>query len=275
MTSVAGQASHVRVGVVLPPGVVADGNGAGPTSAAMASSDIGAWVPSATTAVQALAAPADAFLDGLEEERQRAVPGAVGDDHAQRASGQVERGDLGPHERRAPPRGRGPARVLRASTVTVPPPGATSPSVVRRSSMRRDLARRTRVGTERRPAESPAGRRGRLRRPGGRGAIGSSRRGSGTPGHVDAGGRRDPDGGHDGEPRRCRAIAPGGRRRRGAVAGAACSTRRPRPARTCGRAPGWQTAAAPRRRTPPARNAGGKLGHLERVVARCPARTGR
>ena len=74
-------------------------DGAARRARAMASSDIGAWVPSATTAVQVLGPSADPFLDGLQEKRQRAVPGSVGDDHAQRAAGQVQCGDLRPHER--------------------------------------------------------------------------------------------------------------------------------------------------------------------------------
>ena len=72
---------------------------AGPTSAAMASSDMGAWVPSAITAVQCARPSADSLFDGPEEQGQRAVPGAVGDDHAERATGEVQCGDLCAHER--------------------------------------------------------------------------------------------------------------------------------------------------------------------------------
>ena len=47
------------------------------------------------------------------------------------------------------------------------------------------------------------------------------------------------------------ASVPGAPRRPEAGAGAVCSNRRPRPARTCGRGPGWRTGAGPRRRMRP------------------------
>ena len=101
----------------------------------MASSDMGAWVPSATTAVQCTRPSADALFDGLEEQGQRAVPGAVGDDHAQRATGQVQCGDLARARTSEPPRVRGPVRAPPASPSLAPPPGPLGPSVVNRCSM--------------------------------------------------------------------------------------------------------------------------------------------
>ena len=41
---------------------------------------------------------ADPFFNSLEKERQWALAGGIGNDHAQRPAGQVQSGDLGAHE---------------------------------------------------------------------------------------------------------------------------------------------------------------------------------
>ena len=67
---------------------------------------------------------------------------------------------------------------------------------------------------------------------------------------------------------------PGGRRRRGAGAGATCSIRRPRPGHRCGRAPGWRIAASASSAKAAGCSAAGNAA-ASSVSAIGPARTGR
>ena len=89
----------------------------------MASSVMGAWVPSATTAVQERAWSADSFLHGLEEEGQWTAAGGIGDDQAEGSAGEVERSDPGAHEGADLFERQDLARAPRV-VVTVLPPGA-------------------------------------------------------------------------------------------------------------------------------------------------------
>ena len=151
----------------------------GPTSARMASSDMGAWVPNATTALQVLVRPATPFLNGPEEERQGTIPGPVGDHDAERAAGQVQSGHLLAHER---------AHLLRVQHVPGSPDGgrhraassSESPSFVSRSSMWATSSANTLAPSATRlSSRRPSGRTAAARS---RAASGSARAGRRTPG---------------------------------------------------------------------------------------------
>ena len=93
------QRADVREGVVLPPRVVADGKGGRPDQRGHGVVGHGCVGAEGDHRGQCTRPSAGSLFDGPEEQGQRAVPGRVGDDHAQRATGQVQCGDLGAHER--------------------------------------------------------------------------------------------------------------------------------------------------------------------------------
>ena len=239
----------------------------------MAPSDMGAWVPRAITALHVAGPSADTFLDGPQEKRQWAVPGPVGNDHAQRASGEVQRGHCCPHERAHLPGSRtlpGPAERRRHRPVS----SSESPSFVSRSSMAATSAanrcrRRPRwlsacrpsvwaaSGSDPRPpADPPAERRRHA-------------------GHADARrrprARSRPRGRTSGHPRELASrAATTGSRRWGSLLDPSAPTW----------AHVWPSAGLAKRRNalvgergrPPGRR---EMGHLERVDRRCLGRSGR
>ena len=150
------QVADLREGVVLPPGVVADGNGRRPDERTDGVVGHGGVGPQRHHALHGARPPADSFLNGL------AGGAAAGNSGSRRGSRRRASGRRGPERPPARARTNAPLRVEHV-------PGSSeggrhraassseSPSFVSRSSMSAPPRRRTGIGVapERDPAEFP------------------------------------------------------------------------------------------------------------------------
>ena len=239
----------MHVGVVLPPGVVADRHRRGPderTDGVVGHRGVGPQRHHGAAGTVRPATPSS-MASRRSGKGQFRVPSGM--------TTQSER----PDRSRAATCSRTNERTLSGSrtcpglprvAVTALPPGAralpSSAGPACGRPPRRTHWHRARPGPS---ACRPSGRTAAARS---RAASGSARAGRRTPGTSTPPAAASQIAATRANLRGAERLQPGGPRPRGAVAGAACSIRRPRPARRCGRAPDWRIAATRRRRTPPA-----------------------